>query len=173
MKDSHIISIKIDIFLFILTELSSQTILSELFPESHDDALPPLRTFRYEPNKQLINLRRIVNEDMTKFDRNSILVARGHIIIGWKKKDLIKPLSNLFGETEDVFDIDRNKFVSLNPTARMHLGINRRLSYIRSNEETLARHRANQKNNHEYYLYKAYNQRNQQFLRGNGHKQCN
>lgn len=126
----YIISIKINLFL--IAELSSQLTLRELFPELNGEYLPPIRTFKYVPTRQLVNLRKIVDHgEMTGFDARSTLVARSHVIVGWLKRDVIKPISNLFGETNNVFDTLTNKFVDLLPAELQRLGLNRRLSFVR------------------------------------------
>lgn len=107
----------------------------ELFPEFKYDVLPPLRVFKYQPEKQSINLRRIVNDTMTGFDNKTTLVARNHVIIGWKQKDVIRLQSNLFGETNNIFDTIKKKFVTLNSQELWRVGVNRRFTYVFEKEE--------------------------------------
>lgn len=149
---NHIISIEIQLFLFLLTELSSQS-LKELFPESRGVVFPPIKTFHYKINKQLINLRRIVNDEMTGFNESSILVARDHVIIGWMQRDTIRSLSNLFGETGYVFDTYKNKFVSLNSNELWRMGIDRRLKSARATDEAadvyIVSNQGNNQTNHQ------------------------
>lgn len=120
-----------DQFVFIFTELSSES-LTELFPESDGVNFPRIRIFKYEPCRQLDFLRRIVDDEMVKFDTNSSFAVRGHVIIGWMYRDSIRPISNLFGETNNVFDTLKNKFVSLSRSELKQLGVNRRLSFVLS-----------------------------------------
>lgn len=127
-------SIKIYLHLFLLTEFSLQLSLMELFPESEGDVLPPLRMIQYIRNRQLINLRRIVNDDMSEFDEHSALVARGHVIIGWNWGDVILPVSDLFGETDNVFDTNNNKFEKLLPGELWRLGVGRHYSTVERKE---------------------------------------
>lgn len=151
-------------FLFLHTEFSSQTTLMELFPRSHDGDFPPMRTFKYEPNPQLMKLRRIVNESITEFDTNSTLISRNLIIIGWKDRNLIKPLSNLMGKSDHVFNIDTDKFVSLNPEELKRLGVNRRFSFVRANDEAAAIRKPVPQT-----YYQENNQAHNYYLRGNRH----
>lgn len=124
-------------YIFLLAELSLQSVL-ELFPESYGAYFPPIRTFKYQSNGQLNNLRKIIDDDMFEFGKTSVLVARNHVIIGWQQRDVIEPLSNLFGETNYVFNTINNKFVRLNPVDLWKLGVGRRLSSVRANDKAAA-----------------------------------
>lgn len=153
------------LFLILLTDLSSQ-VLRELFPEYGGEILPPVETFKYEPNAQLINLRRIVDEKLNKFDEISTLVARDQIIIGWLSKDIIKPVADLFGETDHVFNTRTNKFVKLFPEELERLGVDRRISFVCGIDDAAAaarraKHEKNKQANHPV-LYQA---------KGQGHYQ--
>lgn len=75
---------------------------------------------------------------MTEFDHYSTFLARDHVLIGWLQKDIIRPLSNLFGETYHVFNIDPNKFVTLLPAELERLGVTRRTFKVNEMDEASA-----------------------------------
>lgn len=66
----YIIIIKIYLFPFLLTDLSSQLGLVEGFSESQGVFFPPIWTLKYAPCRQLDYLRKIVKDDMTKLDEH-------------------------------------------------------------------------------------------------------
>lgn len=79
---------------------------------------------------------------MAKFSATAVLVARDHVVIGWRLKDVIKPLSNLFGETDNVFDTVKNKFVRLEPDELLRLGVGSRMVLVQFADEAAAERRA-------------------------------
>lgn len=129
--------------------------MRQLFPETDGVVFPPIRTFRFEGNPQLSSLRRIVKEQMVKFKSETFLVARDHVIIGWKQKDVIRPISNLFGETNTVFDTNRNKFVTLSQEELTRLGVDPRLevdtymAFIRAADQAADAHSEIYRANHQ------------------------
>lgn len=145
----YITAIKIHLFFFSFTELCSQITLGELYPENGGEVLPRLHKFKYRPTRQLKNLRRVIGDDMFQFNGTSNLVERGHVIIGWVDRDIIYPLSNLFGEFPRVFDKTNNKFEQVDHDDLWRLGVKRRYSIVNSNDAAGAR-RVMDESNDEY-----------------------
>ncbi|XP_033231910.1 uncharacterized protein LOC117182905 [Belonocnema kinseyi] len=116
-------------------ELSSSQSFWELFPETLCDTLPPIKTLEYKETEPSWNLRKLVDNRITEFISNSTLIARANVIVGWRDKDNIEPLSDLSGETNHVFDTNQKLFIKLNRNDLKILGANRRLSKIRTLEQ--------------------------------------
>ncbi|XP_033218134.1 uncharacterized protein LOC117173601 [Belonocnema kinseyi] len=125
--------------------------LKRLFPDSDDDVFPDIRAaqFKYSPSLGRC-VRRIVNEEMVEFINSTVIVFRGtHVVIGWKQGDIISPVSNLFGETEHVYDTQTNKFVELSPIELKRLGVGCRLSLVSVIDQAAAARRGIHQANHQ------------------------
>lgn len=156
--------ILLHIFLFLLTELGSQVTLKELFREYKRGDIPPIRTFKYKPNPQLLQLRRKDADRVDEFPISSILVARAHVIIGWKKQDNIRPIFDVSGKTNQVFDIDKDRFVSLSSNELWKLGVDRRFSLSCKDDIAAAKRKSIPKAIHQEN-HKINNQSNNQEIR--------
>lgn len=138
-------STKIHQFLFPFTESISKA-LKELFPRAEVGIFPVIRTERYSNYPNLTSLRRIVKGEMKILEPTTFLVLRENVVIGWKQIQFIYPISNLFGETNVVFDIDKNKFVTLPESELKRLGVNpevtapTRMAFIRAADEAAHAH---------------------------------
>lgn len=105
----------------------------------------------------LKNLRKIVNDHPTRFDVNSTLIQRDHVIIGWKHRDLVKPITPPSGELNNVFDRGNNCFVKLTRQEMELLGVNRRMSFVNASDDAVANY-----GNREEYFGTGYEARLQQ-----------
>lgn len=85
---------------------------------------------------------------MTEFDANSVLIRRDHVIIGWREGEWIRPLSNLFGETNRVYDRRNHMLVRLQPAELRRLGVNRPFALVLANDEAAAARRRMLQENH-------------------------
>lgn len=87
---------------------------------------------------------------MVEFINSTVIVFRGaHAVIGWKRGDIISPVSNLFGETEHVYNTETNKFVELDPVELKRLGIGCRLSLVSVIDQAAAARRGIHQANHQ------------------------
>ena len=89
-------------FFLQFTELSSQAGRPGRLRVGHVGVLPnyqhpPFTLFPYHETLQINGLRKLTNEGYLPLDENTTLVARDHIVIGWKNEGIIQPLYDFQG----------------------------------------------------------------------------